>query len=873
MTAVQVHIAGEARRPGSKTKISVPGLPDHVIRRPRLTERLDGGVRGPLTVVTGPPGAGKTVAVAQWARGGDPPGPVAWVSPDRADHSPECFWTLVLAALDGAGAAGVPDRLTGSALMELGMALGGRPDPIVLVVDGFEPPPGCPLAAQLAELLSEAGPNLRLVLLSRSESVFPLHGYRLRGELTGLRWDMLAFTPRETAELLDRHGVPLDPASVRELHRRTEGWAAGLRLAALEMQGHAEPVRAAERFTGADEAVLGYLGEEVWEPLPAEMRRMMLVLSVADTFDHRLAAQLFGSRAAELFPEFLRANPFVLPAGDGGHRFHRMFRQAAEHLLVRAEPGEPRRLHRRVATWYGARGRLADAVRHAALAEDWRLAGWLVIDGLAVGQLVGLRADDTLGGLLAEFPGRAEDGEPETAIVAAALALSRGDDAGCTARLAAAEALLQSSTPGQSQRARLAIGTIHMCRRLPDDLGTLRTRISDLEGAFGRLPDSAVERVPEVGALIAYGNGIAELWSGRPDDAVKSLQNALSAAPLGGDLHRRRCLGGLAVAKALLGRFRRAAEAVTKAAQLPEVSSSPQGRRIASVHLACAWVALEHYRTEEAGRELEKTWLALRESPNDLIASLSGLVAARLELVSGSADQALRTLASTTADGMPWLDRLIRLTVSDAHAAAGTADAAVEAALSAGGSGAPDASVALARACLSKGDRTAAARLLRPALVESAATPSNIRVNAWLLDSRLAYQASDASRGRRSLDRALRLAERDSLLLPFATARSWLIPVLRRDPELLAPHRRLLEPLLADQGPMEPAPPPAVGRLSARELDVLRHLAGMLTTEEIASEMYVSVNTVKTHLKSIYRKLAVTRRGEAVRRARSLRLL
>jgi LuxR family transcriptional regulator, maltose regulon positive regulatory protein len=169
--------------------------------------------------------------------------------------------------------------------------------------------------------------------------------------------------------------------------------------------------------------------------------------------------------------------------------------------------------------------------------------------------------------------------------------------------------------------------------------------------------------------------------------------------------------------------------------------------------------------------------------------------------------------------------------------------------------------------------------MLAPALATLGEAPDQIRLNAWLVDARLSYDRGDHARGRRSLASALRLAEGEQLRLPFALERSWIGPALRRDPELANAHRGLLAPALghdqlpAPQGAPEQAAVLVVEPLTARERDVLQHVASMLSTAEIASEMYLSINTVKTHVKNINRKLAATSRGQAVRRARELELI
>ena len=225
-----------------------------------------------------------------------------------------------------------------------------------------------------------------------------------------------------------------------------------------------------------------------------------------------------------------------------------------------------------------------------------------------------------------------------------------------------------------------------------------------------------------------------------------------------------------------------------------------------------------------------------------------------------------------------WLDHKLSLVQSRACAAAGDLPAAIAAAERVGAGTSPEVAVTLAHAWMTAGDGDKARRALAPTLAADSRAPDLVRVQAWLVDTRLSYTSSDRARGHRSLASALRLAEPEQLRLPFAMERSWIVPVLRSDPDLAGAHQRLLTPAL----PRERLPPPAapdqpapltVEPLSAREREVLRHVSDMLSTTEVAMEMHISIHTVKTHLRSIYRKLAATHRGEAVRRARRLGLI
>jgi LuxR family maltose regulon positive regulatory protein len=272
---------------------------------------------------------------------------------------------------------------------------------------------------------------------------------------------------------------------------------------------------------------------------------------------------------------------------------------------------------------------------------------------------------------------------------------------------------------------------------------------------------------------------------------------------------------------------------------------------------------------------------ALGVSPDKLIGALACLTVACAGLAEGRGDVATQFVARARSGwSVPaWLGQRLSLAESRACVAAGDTPAALAAAERAGRNAPLAAAVALAHARAAAGDGPDARRALAPALAAGSEAPERVRLQAWLVDARLSYGSGDGARGRRSLTSALRLAEREQVRLPFVLERGWIGPLLRRDPELARSHRRLFTPALRDDqaaappGAPERATVAAVEPLTEREREVLRHVSGMLNTAEVASEMYISVNTVKSHLKSIYRKLAAAHRGEAVRRARQLELI
>jgi LuxR family transcriptional regulator, maltose regulon positive regulatory protein len=301
----------------------------------------------------------------------------------------------------------------------------------------------------------------------------------------------------------------------------------------------------------------------------------------------------------------------------------------------------------------------------------------------------------------------------------------------------------------------------------------------------------------------------------------------------------------------------------------------------AAAEVALACVYLERNQLAEAAGRLARAEDALRAQPDRLIGAVAWLVAARLSLARGRSEAAAEMIGRA-GTGWPlpaWLERRLALAATHAHAAAGDARAALDAARRAGAPSSLAGAVALARARLAAADPRAAAQALASASVTvTDQTPDLLRLEAWLLEAELCYGGGAPDRGRQALEHALKLAEKERVLLPFAIQRAWIEPVLRHDAGLAEAFRCLFQPPaagrpLAQPPAADPATSVIVEQLSGRELEVLRHVSRMLSTAEIAEEMYLSVNTVKSHLKSIFRKLGVSHRREAVRRARQLALL
>jgi LuxR family maltose regulon positive regulatory protein len=376
---------------------------------------------------------------------------------------------------------------------------------------------------------------------------------------------------------------------------------------------------------------------------------------------------------------------------------------------------------------------------------------------------------------------------------------------------------------------------------------------------------------------VLSGRGAVELWSGHLGEAAATFEAAIAAVPAPDSTHERAsCLGYLALADALRGRLNRAASTAGDAERL-SAPISP------AAHVALATFYVERNELRQAHGELKRAEGALRLYPDRLTGTVACLMAARKALAEGHPDSAVE-IARKARHGGPlpyWLERRLAMLESRACAAAGDATAALDAA----GRADPaslEAAVTQAHAWLAAGDPKAARKSLAGHRERAEAVPDHVRLEAWLATARISYAAGERAEGRRSLQRALRLAEPERLRLPFALERTWIQMVLRRDPDLAHAYGELLEPGLAS---LASAVIPAQGALAGeaatliieplteREREALRHLSKMLSTAEIAAEMYISVNTVKSHLRSVYRKLSATHRNEAVRRARQLELI
>ena len=881
-------LAVPAGDPILESKVTVPDVPGWAIQRPRITKLITRGTRWcPLTVVTGPPGAGKTMAATLWAAAR--PRAVAWLSLDEHDNQPSGFWSYVVAALRRSGVA-VPHAWPAATpggqhnfLLRLASVLAAQDPPATLILDDFHVLTEPLVLDGLNFVLRNAGAGLRLVACSRMDPLLPLHRYRLAGQLAEIRASDLAFSVAEAGLLMAQHGGTLSASALESLTRRTEGWAAGIRLAAMSVGSHPDPDQFVKELITDDSALTGYLAEEVLNTQPPEVRDVLLDTSILEQVSAELAGELAGDEhAAGILPALAAANAFVQPAGPGWYRYHTLFAEVLRLKLRRESPGRIVLLHRRAARWYERNGLLTDAVRHAVQADDWPLAAGLVIDGLAIGEIIEPRAGPSLAAEFASMPRSQAWADAGPNLVSAATALPAGRPGSCTAALDLAEGILGRLPDSQGAAGRLSAAVIRLAAALrTGDRDAAAVAAGAAEALVSTVSSGKPGRHTAILARVLRGRGVVELWSGNLADAARILDSGVAAAAASGaEYERADCLGYLALIAAWEGRPQRAAKlaADATAADAPR----PAGRRPSPAALvALAWVHLEHGELRETRSLLKQADAALGECPDKLIGSVACLVAARCSLAEGRAGLAAQFVVRAQAGwAVPaWLGQQLSLAESRAHAAAGDIGPALSAAEQAGPGDSAEAAVVLAHAWLAAKDVENARRALAPALATGSPAPDRVHLQAWLADARLSYDSGDHARAQRSLASALRLAGRDQLRLPLLMERGWIGPVLQHAPAVAHAHRDLLVPAPStDQHPATVAVPgePAtlvVESLTRREREVLRNVSAMLNTAEIASQMYISVNTVKSHLKSTYRKLGAAHRGEAVRRARQLGLI
>src|SRR5215207_4414933 len=466
------------------TKFTPPRLPSGWVDRLRLVDALEHGLRSPLTLLAASPGAGKTATLGAWVANRTGAGPLGWLSLDAGDHDRSRFWRGVLEALARGGA---PDPVASLAthppdsvdvvVPELINALDALDEPLVLVLDDVHEVRDGAAVADLDRLLRHPPPALRIVAATRVDPPLRLGRMRIAGDLTEIRGRDLAFTEPETEALLRQSGIVLEPAEVSLLWRRTEGWAAGLRMAALTLRNHPDPARFVMEFAGDDAAMADYLLAEVLAQQPDDLVEFLLRTSIVDVVSGELADALTGRDDSDpILAQLEREHALVSALGDARpwRRYHPLLRELLQSELRLRLPGELPSLHRKAARWYLDAGRPTDAVSHAADAADWEPVAaiasehWLPL--LMRGELSTLRT------VLEGLPRDRVRDDPELSLALSATLLYFGDEPPATDLVECARGA--SDIVPAERRTQFDLGVAAVCllrARLRGDVDAART--------------------------------------------------------------------------------------------------------------------------------------------------------------------------------------------------------------------------------------------------------------------------------------------------------------------------------------------------------------------------------------------------------------
>jgi LuxR family transcriptional regulator, maltose regulon positive regulatory protein len=864
------------------------------VSRARLFERLAAPHRA--TVVAAPPGSGKTVLLRSWICQGGLAERAAWVPVGRGQRDPQRFWLSVLGALrqTGPGSALVqpltaaPDLDAWAIVERLLKDLAPLEDRIWLVVDDVHEL--APEVLPQLELLVMRAPNeLRFVLAARHDVRLGLHRLRLEGELAEIREPDLRFTVAEAGEMLAEAGVDL--AEVALLVERTEGWAAGLRLAALSLAGHPDPGRFAAEFSGTERTVAEYLLAEVLDRQGEPVRLLLLRTSIVERVNGELADLLTGASGGERVLQDLEAAGAFVVAVDAARswfRYHHLFADLLQLELRRTAPGEVAALHRTAAGWFAGHGFGVEAIRHAQAARDWALAAWLLADHWPGLYLDGQAA--TVHELLAGFPAEQLAADAELAAVAAGDELAQGSLEAAERFLGLAE---RASVPeGRQGQAQLLVGIVRLLlARQRGDRLAVAEQAQRLQAA-AKAPQAAqpglalVARAglgEELRALALISLGGTEWWTARFEDAERHLDQGVALAGRIGRPYLE--LTGLVYAAATEV-FRSpslAAERGRQAAELAQrhgwADQPTAGFASLTVGGALNWQG----RLEEAEPWIQHAERTLRAEAEPAGALGIRLARGLLELARGRDADALATfqaadlLAGRLAE--PYLRVLrIRSFLVQTLVRLGEIERAEHIVASLGDQDrdSGEMRISLAALQLAQHDPHTAVAALAPVLDGSAPVPwRGWLAQAFLLEAIARDALGDPAAAGLALERALDLAEPDGLLTVFL-----LHPVpglLERQARQRTAHPALIAEilsLLAGRAAALPAGPrPPLEALSDSEIRVLRYLPTNLSGPEIAGQLYLSHNTVRTHLRHLYAKLGTHRRAEAVARARALGLL
>ncbi len=874
--------------------------------RTGLFERLGASAR--VTVISAPPGSGKSVLLRSWIGEVGLMDSTGWVSVGRDDRDPQRFWLSVLGALRQTSAGSrlvreltaAPD-LDGWAVVErLLKDLAPLQDRLWLVLDDVHELGSAEAQRQLELLLMRGPPELRFVLVTRHDLRLGLHRLRLEGELTEIRAAHLRFSLAEARKLFAATGVELSEAALDMLYERTEGWAAGLRLAALSLAGHPDPERFAAEFSGSERTVAEYLLAEVLERQSEEVQRLLLRTSILERVSGKLADLLTGDEGGErVLQELEEANAFVvaLDVARSWFRYHRLFADLLQLELRRTASDEIAALHHTAAQWYVGHGYPMEAIRHAQAAQDWGLAVRLLGDHWPGLQLGGQTA--TVHAMLAGFPAKARSADAELAALAAADELARGSLEAAERYLGLAARGSASVPAGRQGQLQLLLGVVRLLvARQRGNLPAVADQAQRLQ-AMAEAPDAARPGLgEELRALALISLGTAEAWAARFQEAERHLEQGVALAHRIGRPYLEFTGRAHQATIEITRSTARAAERGRQAIELAERHGWTDEPTAGTAYVMLANVLVWQGRPEEAEPWVQRAERTVRAEAEPVEAMAVYYIRGLLELARGrdadalTAYQAAERLAVDVA-ATHFLIPPGRARLLQAQVRLGEIERAEQALADLGEQDRDRGDIRIATAVLrlAQDDPEAAAVSLAPVLDGSAPVVSwSLQNQAFLLEAIARDALGDVGAAERALERALDIAEPDGALLMFL-----LHPapgLLERHARDCAKHAALVSEIL-NRLPRDQRGPAGHGELASSraragpagsalrlteplsqgEIRVLRYMPTNLSTPEIARELSLSVHTIRTHIRHLFAKLGTHGRTEAVARARALGLL